>query len=155
MMGNEKEPLTQKTIDLLRQMYAQNLGVTIDERQMEFGALIAGEDNNHTLPSYFLAWYADYLDPQDFYSMLLSAKSSANHTGYAAPKLDALCAQADIEQDPAKRMALYRQAAEIAGSDVPRIPLYIGVDPELVSPHVRGIDDCLMGHLPFKHVTVN
>ncbi len=155
MMGNEKDPLTQKTIDLLRQMYAQNLGITINERQMEFGALIAGEDNNKTLPSYYLGWYADYLDPQDFYSLLLGSKSTANHTGYANPKLDALCAQADVEQNAAKRMALYRQAAQIAGDDVPRIPLYIGVDPELVSPRVHGIDDCLMGHLPYKHVTVN
>jgi len=155
IMGNEKDPLTQKTIDLLRQMYAQNLGVTINEHQMEFGALIAGEDNNKTLPSYYLGWYADYLDPQDFYSMLLSSKSSANHTGYANPKFDTLCAQADVEQNATRRMALYRQAAQIAGNDVPRIPLYIGVDPELVSPHVHGIEDCLMGHLPFKHVTVN
>lgn len=155
MMGNEKEPMTQKTIDMLRQMYAQNLGVTINEHQMEFGALVAGEDNNKTLPSYFLGWYADYLDPQDFYSLLLGSKSTANHTGYADPKFDALCAQADVEQDVAKRMALYRQAAQIAGDDVPRIPLYIGVDPELVSPHVHGIEDCLMGHLPFKHVTID
>ncbi len=155
IMGNEKEPLTQKTIDMLRQMYAQNLGVTINEHQMEFGALIAGEDNNKTLPSFFLGWYADYLDPQDFYSLLLSTQSVENHTGYSNPQLDALCAQADVEQDSTKRMALYRQAAQIAGNDVPRIPLYIGVDPELISAHTRGIEDCLMGHLPFKHVTVN
>lgn len=155
VMGNEKEPMTQKTIDLLRQMYAQNLGVTVNEHQMEFGALIAGENNNKTLPSFFLGWYADYLDPQDFYSLLLGSKSTENHTGYANPQFDALCAQADIEQNAPRRMALYRQAAQIAGNDVPRIPLYIGVDPELVSPHVHGIEDCLMGHLPFKHVAVN
>ncbi len=153
--GNEKEPLTQKTIDVLRQMYHDALGVAINEHQMEFGALISAEDRNNALPSYFLGWYADYLDPQDFYSLLLASNSPENHTGYHNAQLDALCARADTEQNNTTRMALYRQAARIAADEVPRIPLYIGVDPELVSARVSGIDDCLMGHLPFKHVTLH
>jgi len=28
------------------------------------------------------------------------------------------------------------------------------VDPELISPRVSGLDDCLMGHLPYKRVTL-
>ena len=150
----EKNPLAQKTMDILRQMYTQNLGVTINERQMELGSMIAAVDKNTSVPSFVLAWYADYLDPQDFYSLLLSSRSPENHTGYADPQYDALCARADVERDPAKRAALYAQAAQIATLAPPRIPLYYAVDPELISPRVHGLDDCLMGHLPYKRVTL-
>ena len=151
---NEKNPLGQKTMDILRQMYSQALGITVSERQMEFGSLIAAENKNTLLSSYVLGWYADYLDPQDFYSLLLSSKSPSNHTGYADPQFDSLCARADVERDTAKRTALYQQAARIAAAAPPRIPLYYAVDPELVSSRVHGIDDCLMGHLPYKRVTL-
>ncbi len=152
--ATEKNPLTQKTADILRQMYAQNLGVTVNERQMEQGSLIALIDKNNSVPSFLLAWYADYLDPQDFYSLLLSSKSPENHTGYADPQFDALCARADVEQNPQKRTALYRQAAQLSSLAPPRIPLYYAVDPELVSSRVSGLDDCLMGHLPYKRVVL-
>ena len=154
MYATEKNPLGQKTMDILRQMYAQNLGVTINERQMEQGSLIALIDKNNSVPSFFFGWYADYLDPQDFYSLLLSSKSPENHTGYNDPQFDALCARADVERDPQKRTALYRQAAQISGLAPPRIPLYYAVDPELISSRVSGLDDCLMGHLPYKRVTL-
>ena len=151
--ATEKTPLTQKTMDILRQMYGQ-LGVTVNERQMEQGSLIAAVDKNTSVPSFVFGWYADYLDPQDFYSLLLSSRSQENHTGYSNPQFDALCARADVERDPAKRTALYQQAAQIAAAAPPRIPLYYAVDPELISARVRGIDDCLMGHLPYKRVTL-
>ncbi len=151
--ATEKVPLTQKTMDILRQMYAQ-LGVTVNERQMEQGSLIAAVDKNTSVPSFVFGWYADYLDPQDFYSLLLSSHSAENHTGYSDPQFDALCARADIERNPARRTALYQQAAQIAAAAPPRIPLYYAVDPELINSRVHGIDDCLMGHLPYKNVTL-
>ena len=150
----EKDPVTEKTVDVLRQMYAQALGVTVSIRQIEFGSLIAAENKNTEAPSFFLGWYADYLDPQDFYSLLLGSHSPENHTGYQDPRVDSLCARADVERDPARRAALYGQAARVVGAAPPRIPLYYAVDPELVSPRVHGLDDCLMGHLPFKRVTL-
>ena len=133
IFATEQNPLNQKTMDLLRQTYAQDLGVTVRERQMELGSLIAAENKGTVMPGYLLAWYADYLDPQDFYSLLLSSKSTNNHTGYADPQFDALCARADVERDPKARTALYRQAALLAAASPPRIPLYYAADPEMVS----------------------
>ena len=150
----EKDPQTQKTVDVLRQMYTQTLGVPVSIRQLEFGSLITAENKNTVAPSFFLGWYADYLDPQDFYSLLLASASPENHTGYHNPQVDALCARADAERDPKTRAALYGQVARIVGAEPPRLPLYYAVDPELVNPRVGGLDDCLMGHLPFKHVTL-
>ena len=149
----EKDPLSAKTADLLRQMYS-DLGVTIRIRQLEFGSLIAAENKNTVAPGLALGWYADYLDPQDFYSLLLTTHSPENHTGYSNPQVDALCAEADTTRDPAHRAALYGQVARIVGASPARIALYYGVDPELVSPRVQGLEDCLMGHLPYKGVSL-
>lgn len=147
----EGQPDLAKTVDVLRQMYQQNLGITVQARQTEWSTLIEMEDNN-VLPCYHLRWAADYLDPQDYYSILLRSGGPENHVGYSNPAYDKLCDEADICQDPAKRIALYRQAAQIAAQEVPMIPLYYQKDPELVKPYVHGLDDGLMGHLPYEHL---
>jgi len=133
-------------------MYMQNLGVTVEPRQTEWATLLTEEDNS-TLPMYHIRWSADYLDPQDYYTILLRTGSPEDHIGYSNPVYDALCDKADVDQNPAERMALYRKAAAMAADEVPLIPLYYQKDVELVNPRLRGLDDGLMGHLPYKHVS--
>lgn len=151
MYYREGYPDLEKTVDILRQMYQQNLGVTVQPRQTEWATLLAIEDHNNA-PFYHSRWSADYLDPQDYYSVLYHTGSLQNHTLYSNPALDALCDRADVDQNPADRAALYRRAAAILANDVPMIPLYYQKDPELVRPYVGGLDDGLMGHLPYKHL---
>ncbi len=153
MTYRESYPDLAKTVDLLRGMWQQNLGVTVQPKQTEWGAMLQREDAN-ALECYHIRWAADYLDPQDYYSLLLRTGSVENHTVYSNPKFDALCDQADVEQDKAKRLTLYREAARIAADEVPIIPLYYQKDIELIRPNVRNIDDSLMGHLPYKHLTL-
>ncbi len=153
MTYRESYPDLAKTVDLLRGMWQQNLGVTVQPKQTEWGAMLQREDAN-ALECYHIRWAADYLDPQDYYSLLLRTGSPEDHTVYSNPKFDALCDAADVEQDKAKRSALYRQAARIAADEVPIIPLYYQKDIELVRPNVKNIDDSLMGHLPYKHLTL-
>lgn len=142
-----------KTVDLIRQMWSENLGLKIEDHVTEYGAMLHQNDKN-ALECYHIRWAADYLDPQDYYSVLLRTGSSENHVVYSNPKYDALCDAADVSQDPAKRNALYRQAARITADEVPMIPLYYQRDVELIKPTVSGIDDGLMGHLPYKHLTL-
>jgi ABC-type transport system substrate-binding protein len=149
----ESYPDLEKTVDTLRQMYLDNLGVTVQPRRTEWATLLQMEDNN-TLPAYHIRWAADYLDPQDYYSILLRTGSIEDHTGYSNPRYDALCDAADVEQNQTKRLALYRQAAQIAAAEVPLIPLYYSKEPELIRPYVHKIDDSMMGHLPYVHVTL-
>jgi oligopeptide transport system substrate-binding protein len=149
----QSEPALQKTVDLVRQMWSDTLGVTARPQVTEWGSLLDREDKN-ALECYHIRWAADYLDPQDYYSVLLRTGSSENHVVYSNPKYDALCDRADVSQNPAQRNALYRQAARIAADEVPMIPLYYQQDVELIKPYVSGIDDGLMGHLPYKHLTL-
>jgi len=112
-------------------------------------------EDSQTLPMYHIRWSADYLDPQDYYSILLRTGSPEDHVGYSNPTYDRLCDQADTSGSPKERMKLYRQAAAIVANEVPMIPLYYQKDVELVQPRVHGLDDCLMGHLPYKHVVLS
>ena len=153
MTYRESYPDLAKTVDLLRGMWQQNLGVTVQPKQTEWGAMLQREDAN-VLECYHIRWAADYLDPQDYYSLLLRTGSVEDHTVYSNPKFDALCDAADVEQDKAKRFSLYRQAARIAADEAPIIPLYYQKDIELVRPNVKNMDDSLMGHLPYKHLTL-
>jgi oligopeptide transport system substrate-binding protein len=150
---NGSRPDTQKVVDTLRQMYEQDLGVNVQPRPTEFATLIKMETNN-TLPALCLGWSADYLDPQDFYSLLFGSKSIQNHTGYSSPAFDALCEKADSDRNQSVRLALYQRAAAIVVNDAPAIPLYYDKSPELIKPYVHNLDDSLMGHLPYVHLTL-
>jgi oligopeptide transport system substrate-binding protein len=149
----ESYPDLVKTVDLIRDMWQQNLGITVEAKQTEWATLLKQEHDN-TLDAYHIRWAADYLDPQDYYSILLHTNGGENHTFYSNPKFDALCDKADVERDPEVRRKLYRQAARIAADDVPLIPLYYQKDIELVKPYVKNLDDGLMGHLPYKNLTL-
>ncbi len=149
----ESYPDLSKTVDLLRDMWQTNLGITVQPKVTEWAVLLDQEHRN-TLDCYHIRWAADYLDQQDYYSILLRTNAGENHTLYSNPKYDALCDKADVDRDPKTRSALYRQAARIAADEVPMIPLYYQKDIELVKPYVKNLDDGLMGHLPYKNLTL-
>jgi ABC-type oligopeptide transport system substrate-binding subunit len=95
-----------------------------------------------------MRWAADYLDAQNFLSILLASYGTENHTQYSNPKFDALCAQADSTMDSDLRLKLYAQAEDIALQDAAFIPIYFQKDAELISPRVKGIRESVFGHLP-------
>ncbi|MGI4788350.1 MAG: peptide ABC transporter substrate-binding protein [Janthinobacterium lividum] len=148
------QPELVKTALLIQQMWSDTLGLQVKPQVTEWGALLDRENKN-SLECYHMRWAADYLDPQDFYSLLLRTGGPENHVVYSNPKFDALCDAADISQNSTQRTALYRQAARIVADEVPIIPLYYQQDVELIKPYVSGLDDGLMGHLPYKHLTLS
>ena len=132
----------------------QDLGVPISVQSYEWGALLAKRDKGE-LQMAFFSWYADYLDPQNFLSLLLTTNSTLNHDGYSNAKFDKLCEAADVEQDPGKRMKMYQDAEDILIADAARIPLYFQNDPVLVSPRVSGVKANLFGQTPNRTVKLS
>ena len=129
------------------------LGMTVNQQAMEWRSYL--DKNNHDLqPFMHMRWAADYLDPQDFLSLLLHSKPSGaeNHVNYSNPEFDKLCDQADVSQNPEERKRLYYQAEDIALQDAPYVPIYFQKDAELINPRVHGLRESLFGHLP--HTTV-
>ena len=81
----------------------KNLGLKVKPKSLEWGAMLKAR-NRGELPSAFLSWYGDYLDPQNFLSLLLTTNASANFDKWSNPEFDKLCASADVEQNEQKRM---------------------------------------------------
>ena len=146
-------PDTKVVAEAMQQQLA-DIGIPVKLREMEWGSMLK-DRNANKLPFMILSWYADYLDAQNFLSVLLTTGVNGNHFGYSKPKVDSLCRQADTEQDAAKRIQLYQQAEDLILQDAPWLPLYYPVDAELQSPKVKGLKRNLFGDLPFWGVSVS
>ena len=138
--------------EAVQSYFEHNLGVTVNLKPLDWTTFLE-KRNHHELQMYVLNWVADYLDPENFISLLFSTTGKGNRTGYSNPVVDALCGRADVmaEKDW-PRLDLYAKAEDIILQDAAWIPLYFGADEELVSPRVKGIRNSAFGHLP--HTTV-
>ena len=133
--------------EAVAQNITQNLGVPVSAQPMEWGAYL-DKYNKGQQVFYHMRWAADYLDPQNFLSNMLSTTGPENHMGYSNKEFDDLCAKADSTMDWDTRLKLYAQAEDIVLQDAPWFPIYFQKDYELVNPKVTGIRDSLFGHLP-------
>ena len=147
----QQQPDIVKTAQVLKEQWAA-VGIPVELREMEYASLLKAMDNNEIV--YFHRWGADYPDPQNYLSLLLTTTGAENHTGYSNPAYDKLCATADVELDPKKRLALYAQAQRMVVDDAAWIPIYYQRDMELIKTHVTGLKDGLLGHLPLVTVEV-
>lgn len=129
----------------------KNLGIKCHLLTMEWRAYLEKHQANK-MGFFHMRWAADYLDAENFLSVLLASYGPEMHVGYYNPQYDALCRQADVELDNDKRMQLYAQAEDIVVNDCPFIPIYFQRDAELIRPRVSGLRESLFGHLP--HTTV-
>ena len=132
----------------------KNLGITAELRTMEWRAYLEKHQANR-MGFFHMRWGADYLDPENFLSVLLASYGPEMHVGYHNPEYDALCRAADVEQDQQKRLQLYAQAEDIVVNDAPFIPIYFQRDAELIRPRVAGLRESLFGHLPHTTVKLN
>jgi oligopeptide transport system substrate-binding protein len=124
-------------IEAIQAMWQDNLGVTVEVDQEEFGLFLRDlDDGNFTM--FDLGWIADYVDPQNFLDIKFHSDSANNETKYSNPEVDDLLEQARTEQDEATRIGLYQQAEEIIVDDVAWITLYHGKNNALIKPYVEG-----------------
>ncbi len=131
----------------------QNLGVDIKTQMLPWGAYL-DKHNKKQLEFFHMRWSADYLDPQNFLSLLLSTTGVENKLFYSNPAFDALCAKGDtMVGNDTERLKLYAQAEDMVLQDAPFIPIYIEKDAELISPRLKGLRESVFGHLP--HTTVS
>ncbi len=149
----DQTPDTRIVAEAMASQIGQNLGVKVTLRTMEWRSLLEARNHNK-LGFFILSWYADYLDPQNFLSTLLTTNGEGNHFGYSNPEVDKLCEFGDTSLDDAKRVEAYQKAEDIVLNDAPWIPLFYIRDAQLVSTHVSGLQVNLMGDMPYTKVAV-
>ncbi len=80
-------------------------------------------------------------DPEFYHHLLLTSSVDDNSSGYSNPAFDEKVAEAERTVDTAERMALFREAEQIALDDSAIVPLYTSVNLSLVAPYVKGWEE--------------
>lgn len=115
-----------------------NLGIDVVLDPVEPTAFSALQKEGQV--AFFSAgWCMDYPDPQNWVSLWQTNGVLSSRLNYSNPELDELIKQADVEQDPAKRIELYNEAETILINDVVFVPNRINSGYQLVKPYVQGI----------------
>lgn len=138
----------------IAQQLQQNLGVKTNIRSMEWGAYL-DKRNRKELQLFHMRWAADYLDQENFLTVMFTTNGPENKLGYSNPEVDKLCYEADVMPDGPERNAKYAQAEDIILKDAVWVPIYFQRDAELIRPEVEGMRESVFGHLPHTTVKMN
>ncbi|MFW6693700.1 ABC transporter substrate-binding protein [Streptomyces sp. MAR4 CNX-425] len=120
------------------------VGVALDVRYLEFASLVAEEGNGYDDRTHgsFNGWTTG-ADAADFLERMFSGQAhppeGVNRGWYANDDVDALFGRARGEPDDARRMRLYRRAADRIAADAPWVFLYQDRLPRLLADEVRGV----------------
>ena len=115
-----------------------NLGVEVKINNMEWKSLLAAAHAGDFQIAR-TSWCADYPDPENFLSILVSGGEN-NYGRYVNPQYDDLLNALRVEGDIAKRNALTRQAEELLNTEQPVMPLYFYTRAYMLKDWVRGIE---------------
>jgi ABC-type transport system substrate-binding protein len=135
-------------------MWQENLGVTIEIEQEDFGLFLSDIDEGN-FAMFSLGWVADYPDPQNFLEIKFHTDSANNETGYSNGDVDDLLDRASGETDEAARFGLYQEAEQKIVDDAPWIPLYHGTASYLVKRYVSGYETPAFVIPNLRYVTVD
>jgi oligopeptide transport system substrate-binding protein len=99
-------------------------------------------------------WYPEVIDAYSYLYLLRSTSGPMNQSRYANPAFDATFDASDREPDTDKRLALMRQAEEIAMTDQPVAPLFYYAGRTVLNPRVSGWVDHNRNSHPARYITV-
>ena len=127
-----------QTIKLLQQSWSSGgINVTL----MNFTHVIPVQTSENTpYPINISRWWVDYLDPQDFLTILYASDSLYNTNGVqiSVPAADALMRQADALSEMSQRIPLYERAEQLLIDNVAVCPLFQAINRYALRPWVKG-----------------
>ena len=130
-------------------MWKQNLGVQTNLTNQEWKVFLNTRQEKTSTEAFRAGWFGDYNDPNTFLELYLS-KAGLNDSGYDSAKFDGLLQQASLEQNPAKRAALLKEAEQELIDSYAIAPIYSYVSKRLVKPYVKGYSPNIMDQYPSK-----
>lgn len=134
----------------IQQMWHSSLNIQANLTNQEWKVYLNTQQNKDYNVSR-KAWIADYLDPSNFYDLLLSYGGN-NDTGWKNERYDQLVEEAQHELDTQKRFALYEEANKILADEMPIAPLYFMSDINLIRPNVKNWYGNVLQRHPYKTV---
>ncbi len=136
------------------EQWREELGVEVQVRQTDRATLTADLDDGR-LQIFVDGWSMDYPDPESVIDLKFHSTSPLNDVRYQNTEVDALIEAARVEQDPERRLQLYRDAERILIDEAAWVPLYFPLAHVVVAPRVEGWFDppLIMPRLRFVTVT--
>lgn len=135
-------PRNKTRMEWVQNQIKTNLGINATLDPVESKAYTSLVKDPATTPQlFYLGWCQDYPDPQDWLSLVFQSTSTVTHVGWKNADFDRLTAEADAEQDQAKRLDLYHQAQEILVREAPAVFIYWDASPWLIKPYIQGMKD--------------
>jgi oligopeptide transport system substrate-binding protein len=122
---------------MIRRQWQTNLGITMDLEGVEI-KVFGARKHGHEFEVGRASWIGDYADPSTFTDKYKS-DSDDNDADWKSPDYDKYCADAALEADPAKRMALLSKAEQILLTEAPIVPIYNYVNAYMFRTNVEGI----------------
>jgi len=122
------------------QAYLARVGINVNIKQLEWSAY--KEAVNKGEPDMFwLSWWADYPDPENFLFPLFHSKnlgSGGNRVRYINKEVDSLIEKGQYSVDEKKRDYFYQKAEEIIIKDSPWVFFWHKTDYVITQPWIRG-----------------
>jgi ABC-type transport system substrate-binding protein len=139
-----------RVAEALQSGWRETLGIEVRLEPVSVETLIARldamivdpTDADSAMQAYISVWGADYPDPQNFISLQLHSASPYNNGHWSSAEFDRLVDEADslsAEREQAERYRRYRDAEQIAVTEVGWLPLYNPQVTLVIRPSVRGL----------------
>lgn len=125
-----------QTAEAVQAMWREHLGIHAEIENQEWKVFLKSlETRDFQLARY--GWIGDYPDPFTFLE-LFGSHNGNNRSGWSSAKYDELLRSANLQRDPAARLAQLRAAEEIFADQLPVLPIYVYSRAELIKPYLRG-----------------
>jgi oligopeptide transport system substrate-binding protein len=119
--------------EAVKKDWESQLGVTVTLKQKEI-KIVREDLKKHDFIVARGSWFGDYGDPLTFLETSRSDDGN-NDRSYNSKEFDALLEAAGNEADPAKRLAILKQAEERLLDDSPLLPVFQYVEIYMFDPH--------------------
>lgn len=141
-------------VEAVQDQLKRNLGVRVSLQNMEWKVYLQTL-NQDAPPVYRGTWGADFPDPETFGNLFTSTNGN-NDTKWKNAEYDRLIEQAEGEQEPAKRYALYAQADKLLCTvEAPIAPIFSATQNIMIKPWVNGIAMNPLDLQFFQNVTIS
>lgn len=148
-LGLPEYPELLKTGEIVKEQLAQ-IGITMNITQL---AVNPWSDRLVKKQYQITSAYQERtIDPDNFYSLLLTRDATLNYTGFANPTFDALVKQARQTSDVRARKALYRKIRDMMFDEVPNIFVHYETLNYAMQPRVHGSQVLPSLELRFKDI---
>jgi oligopeptide transport system substrate-binding protein len=139
--------------EAVQEMWKENLGIDVAIENQEWQVFLRNLQL-HNFQIARMGWIMDYADPYTLLE-LLSEHNGNNHSNWHHAEYDRLLQRANNDTDPARRLAVFRDAETMLRDAAPLLPIYVYTRSTLVKPYLMGFWGNYLDQHPWKYFWID